>query len=142
MDVNRIWHNEKQLHALTGLTKREAEDIFISFQEEFEDRESEFKGPGGRPKKLDTRSIFVMLMMFLRHYISMEALGALFDLNDSNVKRWSDDAQVMLKQVLKKKNYSHLIVANHKRKSKNPLNNKEKYILMGLNNLFAGQATK
>ena len=103
MDVDRIWHNENQLHALTGLTKKEAEDIFTSFEEEFEARESQFKGPGGRPKKLDTRSIFVMLMMFYRHYISMEALGALFNLNDSNVKRWSDDAQGMLKKVLKKR---------------------------------------
>ena len=120
MDVDRIWLNENQLHALTGLTKKEAEDIFTSFNEEFEARESEFKGPGGRPKKLETKSIFVMLMMFYRHYISMEALGALFDLNDSNVKRWSDDAQGMLKKVLKKKNYSHLIVPDHKRKSRKP----------------------
>ena len=142
MDVYRIWHNENQLHALTGLTKKEAEDIFTSFKEEFEARESGFKGPGGRPKKLETKSIFVMLMMFYRHYISMEALGALFDLNDSNVKRWSDDAQGMLKKVLKKKNYSHLIVPDHKRKSRKPLNDTEKSILMGLNNLFAGRATK
>jgi len=135
MDVDRIWLNENQLHALTGLTKKEAEDIFTSFNEEFEARESEFKGPGGRPKKLETKSIFVMLMMFYRHYISMEALGALFDLNDSNVKRWSDDAQGMLKKVLKKKNYSHLIVPDHKRKSRKPLKDTEKSILMGLNNL-------
>ena len=83
-----------------------------------------------------------MLMMFYRHYISMEALGALFNLNDSNVKRWSNDAQGMLKKVLKKKNYSHLIVPDHKRKSRKPLNDTEKSILMGLNNLSAGRATK
>ena len=142
MDIDRIWMNENQLHALTGLTKKEAEDLLISFREEFEAREKHHKGPGGRPKKLDTRDIFVMLMMFLRHYISMEALGALFNINDSNVKRWSDDAQRMLKDVLKKKNYSHLIVPENKKKSRKPLNNTEKSILMGLNNLFAGRVTK
>ena len=103
MDVDRIWNHENQLHALTGLTKVEADDIFESFKEEFEARERQFKGPGGRPKKLDTRGIFVMLLMYYRHYISMEALGALFNINDSNVKRWSDDAQRMLKEVLKKR---------------------------------------
>ena len=142
MDVDRIWNHENQLHALIGLTKVEAEDIFKSFKEEFEARERQFKGPGERPKRLDTRGIFVMLLMYYRHYISMEALGALFNLNDSNVKRWSDDAQRMLKEVLKKKNYSHLIVPDHKKKSRKSLNDTEKSILMGVNNLFAGRPTK
>ena len=87
---------------MIGLTIVEAEDIFKSFKEEFEARERQFKGPGGRPKKIDTRGIFVMLLMYYRHDISMAALGALFHLDDNKVKRWSDDAQRMLKEVLKK----------------------------------------
>lgn len=142
MDVDRLWSNENQLHALTGLTKMEAEDLFISFKDEFETMEGQHRGPGGRPKKLDIKAIFVMLMMFYRHYISMEALGALFNLNNSNVKRWSDDAQKMLKDVLKKKNYSHLIVPDQRRKSRKPLNDMEKSILTGLNSLFAGRVAE
>ena len=142
MDVDRIWNNENQLHALTGLNKIEAEDLFIAFKEEFEARDNQRLGPGGRPKKLETKGVFVMLMMFYRHYISLEALGALFNLNDSNIKRWIDSARNMLKDVLKKKNFSHLIVPSHKQRSRKLLNDTEKSTLMGLNNLFADQVTK
>jgi len=142
MDLNRIWANENQLKALTGLTKIEADDLLIAFRDEIKLRNSQKRGPGGRPPKLDTKGIFIMLMMLYRHYISIEALGAIFNLNASNVKRWLDDAQGILKEILKKKNFSHLIVPKDQRKLRKPLNSTEKSILMGLNNLFAGQVTK
>lgn len=109
MDVERIWSNEKQLHALIGLKLVEANDLFSFFQTEMAIKKEDAKGPGGRTPKLNDREIFVMLLMFFRHYISMDALGALFDLDDSNVKRWIDEAQSMLYSLLKKKNYSHLL---------------------------------
>lgn len=118
MDVKRIWSNEKQLHALTGLKLIEANDLFSAFQNEMKIKKENAKGPGGRVPKLNDKEIFVMLLMFFRHYISMDALGALFNLDDSNVKRWIDEAQSMLYSLLKKKNYSHLLVPKTPLKSK------------------------
>jgi len=141
MDIHRIWNNDNQLHALTGLTKAEAIDLLQEFEHELKNKKDQKEGNGGRPAKLDNKGIFVMFMMFFRHYITFEALGALFDLNDSNVKRWIDVAQPTLKEVLKKKNYSHLIVPPQKKKSRRPLNNNEKSIWMALNNLYGDPKT-
>jgi hypothetical protein len=139
MDIDRIWANENQLHALTGLTTVEAQDLLFAFQEALTQQESDKRSAGGRPPKLNMKSAFVMLMMFFRHYITLEAVGALFDLDDSNVKRRIDQAQKTLRLILKKKNFSHLIVANQKRLSRKPLNSREKSILTALNSLSADQ---
>ena len=135
MDINRIWNNENQLHALTGLKKTEAQDLLEAFIEEVKIKKSKQQGAGGHPAKLDTRDTFVMSMMFIRHYITMEALGALFDLSDSNVKRWFDESKSMLKSLLKKKNYSHLILPESKRKPRMPFKGMEKSTLMEQNNV-------
>ena len=71
--------------------------------------------------------------------ITLEAVGALFNLDDSNAKRRISEAQKTLKSILKKRNFSHLIVPSQKRLSRGPLNDNEKSILTGLNNLSAGQ---
>lgn len=139
MDIDRIWANENQLHALTGLTIIEAQDLLSAFQEALTQQESDKTGAGGRPPKLNMKGAFVMLMMFFRHYITLEAVGALFDLDNSNVKRRIDQAQKTLRLILKKKNFSHLIVANQKRLSRKPLNSSEKSILTALNSLSADQ---
>lgn len=128
MDVERIWSNEKQLHALTGLKLLEAEDLLKSFQSEVELKKEQAKGPGGRAAKLSDKEIFVMLMMFFRHYISLEALGALFDLDDSNVKRWIDEAQSMLLLLLKKKNYFHVLAQKTPQNLEKFLKNKTAFI--------------
>lgn len=124
MDVERIWSNEKQLHALTGLRLLEAVDLLKSFQSEIELKKEQAKGPGGSAAKLSDKEIFVMLMIYFRHYISLEALGALFDLDDSNVKRWIDEAQSMLLLLLKKKELLPCVSTEDSTKLKNFLKNK------------------
>jgi hypothetical protein len=139
MDVARIWSNEKQLHALTGLTKIEALEILPLFEMELKQKGRLNFQDGGRPAKLDANGILLMLMMFYRHYDTLEALGALFDLNDSNVKRWIDSSEQALKNVLEKKSLSHLIAPIRKSQSRKPLSNNERSISMGLSSLCAGR---
>jgi len=139
MDVTRIWSNEKQLHALTGMTKNEASEILPLFEEELKNLGRLNSISGGRPSKLDSKGILLMVLMFYRHYDTLEALGAMFNLSDSNVKRWIDSSEKALKTTLAKKNLSHLIVPKKKVTSSNHLNDKRKYILTELSNLCADQ---
>ena len=141
MDVARIWSNEKQLHALTGMTKNEASEILPVFEEELKNLGRLNSASGGRPSKLDSKGILLMLLMFYRHYDTLEALGAMFNLSDSNVKRWIDSSEKALKTTLVKKNLSHLILPKKKVTSSKPLHNKKKYMLTELSNLFGDQKT-
>ena len=106
MDTNRIWNNSEQLKSLTGLSKDEAEDLIVDFSSALESIKKKSNMPGGRPPKYDAKGILIMLMMYYRHYITYEAIGALFDLNGSNIKRWVDDAEKSLRVSLAKKNGS------------------------------------
>jgi len=134
MDITRIWSNDKQLQTLTGLEKNEAIEILAMFESEVKSQgRMEFQKTG-RPAKLDTKGVLVMLMMFYRHYITLEALGALFNLSDSNVKRWLDSSEEILRSVLEKKSLSHLIAPNQKLISKEPLSDLRKSTLMALSN--------
>ena len=139
MDVARIWSNENQLHALTGMTKNEATEVLPVFTDELNNLGHLNSVSGGRPSKLDNKGILLMLLMFYRHYDTLEALGAMFDLSDSNVKRWIDSSEKALKLALAKKNLSHLIAPRQKAKSSNHLSNKRKSILTELSNLFDAQ---
>ena len=133
MDIFRIWNNESQLRALTGLTKQEADDILPDFEIEMQARGHLNSGTRGRPAKLDSKGVLVMTMMFYRTYMTLEGLAALFNLNNSNVKRWTDSAQIAIKIVLEKKSLSHLIAPNQKKKSPEHLTDIGKSISMALN---------
>ena len=137
MDVMRIWSNENQLHALTGMTMIEATEVLPLFTNELNKLGHLNSESGGRPAKLDNKGIFLMVMMFYRHYDTLEALGAMFDLSDSNVKRWIDCSEKSLKLALEKKSLSHLIAPQTKMTSSKPLSETRKTILMGLSNLCA-----
>ena len=63
----------------------------------------------GRPAKLDPKTIFLMTMVFIRHYNTYEFMGLIFGVDVSTVKRWVDDASLALGELLVKKNFAHLI---------------------------------
>jgi Helix-turn-helix of DDE superfamily endonuclease len=106
MDIEeRIWTNEKRLVSATGLNKKEAEEIFNDFDERIALNKI------GRPKKLSNKSLFIMLMMHLRNYQTLEVLGSIFGLHKSNVKRWIDRLVMVLEDILRKKKFYHLIAA-------------------------------
>lgn len=133
MDVIRIWNNESQLRALTGLTIREAADIFPEFEAEMHSRGHLNSATPGRHAKLDVKGVLIMMMMFYRTYMPLDCLAALFNLNNSNVKRWIDSAQIALKAVLEKKSLSHLIAPDQKKKSPEHLTDIGRSISMALN---------
>jgi hypothetical protein len=133
MDIFRIWNNESQLHSLTGLTKNEAEEILPEFEIEMNHLGHLNSATPGRPAKHDVKGILIMMMMFYRHYITLEGLAAIFDLNNSNVKRWIESAQLAIKTVLEKKSLSHLIAPDQKKKSPEHLSDIGKSISMALN---------
>ena len=106
MDVARIWDSEKQFHALTGITKSKAYDILDDFEKGLQEiGYLKDKGPG-RVQRFDSKGLLLMLLMYYKHYDSLESLGALFNLNVSNVKRWIDRSEKILEQVLLKKSSS------------------------------------
>ena len=131
MDVDRIWENKKQLHAITGLSTHEIEEILVEFEHELKKLGRLKKS--GRPSKIGLKSAFLMLMMFYRHYLPLEAMGALFDLDDSNVKRWIEDGERSLKLILLKKNLHHLIVVKTEKKPPKHWSPDAKFISMALN---------
>lgn len=145
MNIEKIWGHKKQLKAVTGLTHSEARELIKDFEEELKNTNSKPKisnpNDAGRNRKLQSRELFVMVLMFYRHYQTIDFVAAMFDLSPSNVKRWIDDSEKALRAVLAKKNFSHLIAQNRKEKSRKPLNNTEKSILMALNNLSEGRVT-
>lgn len=133
MDVIRIWNNDTQLHSLTGLTKYEAMNLLPDFESEMNQLGRLNSATPGRPAKLDVKGVLILMMMFYRHYITLDALAALFDLDNSNVKRWIESSEIALKTVLEKKSLSHLIAPDQKQKSSQPLSSNGKYISMVLN---------
>lgn len=139
MDIVRIWNNESQLKALTGLSKLEMSEIMADFEEGLISRSNGARGSGGRPPKLDSKGIVLMLMMFYRHYLTLEAIAALFDLDDSNVKRWLDTSEEILYGVLEKKSLLHLIARSKGKKPENHFRGRARSISMALNSRSEGQ---
>lgn len=107
MDIANIWNNEKQLKIATGLTFDEASELINDFEIELNalrlNPNSNSNNNEGRPRKLDTRGLFLMLMLHYRHYPTIELLALLFEIDTSNAKRWIDDSQIALHTVLRKK---------------------------------------
>ena len=135
IDVNEIWSSDKKLKIATGLSIQETYLIFEDFEQELENRNSVV----GRPAKLNSKEIFLMLMIFIRHYNTYELMSLMFNIHTSSVKRWIDDSHLALGNVLKKKGFARLLLINQRKLSRNTLNNSEKSILMTLNNLLEDQ---
>ena len=139
LDLNGIWSSDKKFKISTGLTIEEASHILEDFEQNLkEDRRKDENSKVGRPAKLESKDIFLMLLIFIRHYPTFEFLSVIFDIDVSNVKRWIEASYKVLGGVLVKKSFAHLIVLNHQRLQESALNNSEKRILMELNNLSVG----
>ncbi len=136
-DIDGIWTSDKKLKIMTGLNIKESGLIFKDFSEELiKIRRSEKTYLGvGRPSKLDSREIFLMVLIFIRHYPTYEFLSVIFNIDVSNVKRWIESSYMALGNVLIKKNFAHLIVMDQKKLQESDLNNSERSILTELNNL-------
>ena len=143
-DLNGIWESDKKLRIATGLGKIEIDEIFNDFKAELGRTHNLRDMPNklGRASKLTSNEIFLMLMIFLRHYPTFEFLSLIFSLDTSNVKRWIDSSFEALGEILVKKNCAHLMCLNQKRILESDLNNSEKSILMELNKLYEGQLTQ
>lgn len=143
-DIKDIWSSENKMKISTGLDINECNIIFENFEQELIKirHQKKQKSSVGRPAKLTTKEIFLMLMIFIRHYPTYDLLSVIFDIDTSNVKRWIDDSHMVLGDILVKKNFAHLILLNQERLSKSALGKSEKFILMELNNLLDGQKIK
>jgi len=135
MKIESIWKNTKSLNAATGLTLEEGEELLKDFSDERKASKSNSKGPGGRPEALEDRDIFTMTMIHYRHYLNLEMLALMFDVSSSTVKRLVEGSEALLRQVLAKKNFSHLIAPDRKKKLGKSLSENGKFISMALNNL-------
>lgn len=143
-DIKDIWSSDSKMKIATGLDISECNIIFENFEQELKKvrHKNNPKSTVGRPAKLTIKEIFLMLMIFIRHYPTYELLSVIFDIDTSNVKRWIDDSHMVLGNILVKKNFAHLISLNQERLSKSALKKSEKFILMELNNLLGGQKIK
>jgi len=143
LNLKEIWSSDKKFKISTGLSTEEAnfiyEDFALSLREE---RRLKIDSKVGRPSKLNDKDIFLMLLIFIRHYPTYEFLSVVFDLDVSNIKRWTEASYKALGEVLVKKNFAHLIAPNPKMLQEKDLGNSEKHILMELNNLYVVQETK
>ncbi len=139
-NVQEIWVSKKKFKIATGLTTQEADIIFKDFEEKLVNlKRVNSESKVGRPPKLSTKEIFLMLMMFIRHYPTYEFLSVVFDIDVANVKRWIEASYASLGDVLVKKNFANLIVLKKEMLQKSRLGNSEKFILMELNNLLGDQ---
>ena len=82
------------------------------------------------------------MMLYYRHYPTYGLLGLMFEIDPSNAERWVTRAEKAFRTVLSKKNYSHLIAVDRGKKSRKPLSNSTKSILMALNSLSEDPKTK
>ena len=140
-DLEGIWESDKKLKMATGLNKFELEEVFKDFQSYLARNHNLRDMPNkmGRVSKLTSKEIFLMLLLFLRHYPTFDFLSLIFSLDTANVKRWVDSSFKVLGEILVKKNCAHLMCLNQKRLLESGLNNSEKFILMELSNLYEDQ---
>ena len=140
MNVTKIWEDKKQLKVVTGLTLDEANEIIHDFSSAIGEIDLRYETPEGRPRKLTHRELFILVMMFFRHYPTYDLLAVLFELNSSNVKRWVDRCSEALQEVLAKKNFSHLLARQTTPKSAPSSTIERKSILTALSNLSADRS--
>ena len=133
MNITNIWKNESRLLDATGMLPEEAEELLVDFSSELN------LSNVGRPTKLDDRGVFLLLMLYFRHYPTFDLLGLMFEMDTSNAQRWVNRAEKALRSVLSKKNFSHLIAPCPERTSRKPLSDSTKSILTALSNQYGGQ---
>ena len=141
-DLSHVWENEEEMIVVTGLTLKEAEYVLKDFSEEVKKtRRKDASSKVGRPSKLSEKQIFLMLMIFMRHYQTLKFIGVMFGVNASTVKRWVDDGLEAMANILVKKNFRHLIVVTPEALYETNLTDSEKSTLMELSSLLEGPKT-
>lgn len=137
MDVLGIWQNEKKLKSATGLTSSEANELLEDFSREIADLEARKKVSGGRPNKFPPLNYFLMMVFQLRHHVTFEVLGFMFDLDPSNAKRRFESTESMVKSILAKKKLSHIVRPKPTKKElESRLTPTQRSLSMALNNLY------
>ena len=137
MDVLGIWRNEKKLKSATGLTSAEANELLEDFSREIADLEAKKKASGGRPNKLPPLNYFLMMVFQLRHHVTFEVLGFMFDLDPSNAKRRFESTESMVKSILAKKKLSHIVRPKPtKEELESRLTPTQRSLSMALNSLY------
>jgi hypothetical protein len=139
MNIDALWNNKKSIKAATGLEKDEAEELLADFIELRKQKKNPNKSNGGRPESLSNVGIFLMFMFFYRHYLNFEVLALMFEVSSSTAQRLINESESNIREILAKKNFSHLLVQDQKKKSRKPFSSSQKYISMALNNLYADQ---
>lgn len=130
MDLNSTWGNDKKVKALTGLSRDQLLEISGLFFETIKRKQAS----RGRPRKLSDENLLLLLLSQYKHNVTYELLGVIFDIDLSNTKRWIDRLDEVLQDVLKKKNYCHLIPKGPRNKQSNDFSIVNLYALMGKNN--------
>ena len=137
MDILAIWNTEKKLRAATGLSRAEADELLIDFSEKIDHLEQQKKKSGGRPNKYPPLNFFLMMMFQLRHHVTFEVLGFMFELDPSNAKRRFESTESMVKDILSQKKLSHLVRPKPTKKELEArLTPTQRSLSMALNNLY------
>ncbi len=137
MNIANIWKNSKSIKSATGLTLEEATSLLKDFEDLRKSTKSSHKDKGGRPEILEFKDIFTMLMIYYRHYIQLEMIALMFEVSTTTAKRLIDESELLIRDLLAKKNLSHLIARDPKTTSENALQNRDPSILMALSSLYA-----
>ena len=106
-DLSHVWENEEEMLVVAGLTLQEAQYVLGDFSEEIKKiRRKDPKSKVGRPPKLSEKQIFLMLMIFMRQYVTLKFITVMFGVDASTVKRWVDDGLEAMAKILIKKTFT------------------------------------
>jgi hypothetical protein len=141
MNMATVWKDSKTINAATGLTLEEATSLLKDFEVTRISTKNHQKEKGGRPESLCFKEIFTMFMIYYRHYIQYEMIALMFEVSTTTAKRLIDESELLMRELLAKKNLSHLIALDQRMKSRNALQSKNPSILTALSNLYVDQKT-
>ena len=108
LSVRRFRRSPKAFTRLVGLSPQQFNEILVHLGGAWEEAErarlnararKNRIGAGNR-YKLDLASMLLMTLIYLRHYLTMEFLGVLFDLDRANVCRIINRLLPLLEEVL------------------------------------------
>ena len=125
-DVESIWESEKKMIKATGLNLTEAIELSNDFTSRL--KETQPSGNRGRPRKTDEKTHFLILMMYYRHYPTYDLMGLIFSIDPATIKRHTDDGEIILRDILSKKNFSHLLLTRTEMKLRESLRQEKSFI--------------
>lgn len=105
MNVEKAWESDKHLRTITGLARPAAEQLLEDFIVEVKKDRPEKRGPEGRPRALSDKECFVLFMMHIRHYDTIEKLALIFDIGNATVDRTIKEAEEAIRRILQNKGH-------------------------------------